>query len=152
VLTHNLTGAIAILKKAGIGDFTFELFETLAFTLNQKIEVHNRGSEADRPRPESATPATIQLRTFAGTRGLGAAVTPREFFYAPGGVDEFLFACEKRMASGADADFNVSFGRAGVINRAARANDVGLLIIGMNVRLHVQKRAQNLAVKAQIRK
>jgi hypothetical protein len=26
-----------------------------------------------------------------------------------------------------------------VINRAARANDVGLLIIGMNVRLHIQK-------------
>jgi hypothetical protein len=26
------------------------------------------------------------------------------------------------------------------------------LIIGMNVRLHVQKRARNLAVKAQIRK
>jgi hypothetical protein len=39
-----------------------------------------------------------------------------------------------------------------VINRAARANDIALLIIWMNVRLHVQKRAQNLAVKGQIRK
>jgi hypothetical protein len=39
-----------------------------------------------------------------------------------------------------------------VINRAARANDVGFLIIGMNVRLHIQKRAQNLAVEGQIRK
>ena len=150
MLTHNLTGAIAILKQTRIGDFTFELFETLAFTLNQKIEVHDRGSEANRSRPESATPATLELRTFAGALRLGAAVTPREFFYAPGGVDEFLFACEKRMASGADADFNVSFGRAGVINRTARANDIGLLIIGMNVRLHVQKRTQKLAVKAQI--
>ena len=56
------------------------------------------------------------------------------------------------MAGGTDADFNVSFGRASVINRAARANDVGLLIIGMNVRLHIQKRADNLAAEGQIRK
>jgi hypothetical protein len=39
-----------------------------------------------------------------------------------------------------------------VINRAARANDIGLLIIGMNVRFHIQKRAQNLAAEGQIRK
>jgi hypothetical protein len=39
-----------------------------------------------------------------------------------------------------------------VINRAARANHIGLLIIGMNVRLHVEKRAENLAAKGQIRK
>ena len=90
--------------------------------------------------------------SFARARGFGAAVTAREFFHAPGGIDEFLFAREKRMAGGADADFNVLFGRAGVINRAARANDIGLLIIWMNVCLHVQKRAQNLAVKGQIRK
>jgi hypothetical protein len=39
-----------------------------------------------------------------------------------------------------------------VINRAARANDIGLLVIGMNVRLHVEKQAENLAVKPQIGK
>jgi hypothetical protein len=39
-----------------------------------------------------------------------------------------------------------------MINRAARANDVALLIIRMNVRLHVEKRAQKLAPKAWIRK
>jgi hypothetical protein len=93
----------------------------------------------------------IQL-SLARAGGLGAAVTTREFFHAPGGVDEFLFARKKRMAGGTDADFNVSFGRAGVINRAARANDIGLLIIGMNVRLHIEKQAQNVAAKGQIRK
>jgi hypothetical protein len=93
----------------------------------------------------------VQL-SLAGARGLGTAVTTREFFHPPGGVDEFLFTREKRMAGGANADFNVSFGRASVINRAARANDIGLLIIGMNVRLHVKKRPQNLAAKGQIRK
>src|SRR5437763_3762794 len=61
----------------------------------------------------------IQL-SLAGAGGLGAAVTTREFFHAPGGVDEFLFAGEKRMARGADPDFNVPFSRAGVISRAAR--------------------------------
>src|SRR5947207_8906798 len=106
----------------------------------------------DPGRAGSATPATAELRIFAGAGGLGTAVTTREFFHAPGGVDEFLFAGKKRMAGGADPDFNVSFSRAGVINRAARANDIGFLIIGMNVRLHVQKRAQNLAAKGQIRK
>ena len=90
--------------------------------------------------------------SLARAGGLGAAVTAREFFHAPGGVDEFLFAGKKRMAGGTDADFNVSFGRAGVINHAARANDVGLLIIGMNVRLHIEKRVENLAAKGQIRK
>src|ERR1700704_1751912 len=93
----------------------------------------------------------IQL-SLARAGGLGAAVTAREFFHAPGGIDKFLFAGEKRMAGGTDADFNVSFGRASVINRPARANDIGLLIIGMNVRLHVEKGAQNVAVKGQIRK
>ena len=56
------------------------------------------------------------------------------------------------MAGSADADFNVSFGRASVINRAARTNDVGLLIIGMNVRLHIEKRGENVAAEGQIRK
>jgi hypothetical protein len=90
--------------------------------------------------------------SLARASGLGAAVAAGEFFHPPGGVDEFLLASEKRMAGGADADFNISFGRASVINRAARANDIGLLIIGMNVRLHIEKRAQNLVLKASIRK
>src|SRR5438309_11405288 len=93
----------------------------------------------------------IQL-SLARADGLGAAVTTREFFHAPGGIDKFLFAGEKRMAGGADADSNVSFSRAGAINRAAGAHDIGLLIIGMNVRLHIQKRAHNLAAEGQIRK
>jgi hypothetical protein len=38
-----------------------------------------------------------------------------------------------------------------VINRAAGANDIGLLIIGMNVRLHIQKRADNLARRGKLK-
>jgi hypothetical protein len=83
--------------------------------------------------------------SFTRTSGLGAAVAAGEFFHTSGSVDEFLLASEKRMAGGADADSNILFGRAGVINRAAGANHIGLLIIGMNLRLHVEKQAQNLA-------
>ena len=109
------------------------------------------GGRSPRQNPGADDPGYTQL-SFTRTSGLGAAVAAGEFFHAPGGVDEFLLASEKRMAGGADADFNVSFGRASVINRAARANDIGLLIIGMNVRLHIQKRADNLAAEGQIRK
>ena len=101
--------------------------------------------------PGGDDPGYAQL-SFTRTSGFGAAVAAGEFFHAPGGVDEFLLASEKRMAGGADADFNVSFGRASVINRAARANDIGRLIIGMNIRFHIEKRAESLAVNPQIRK
>ena len=101
--------------------------------------------------PRESGAATSEL-SLARASGLGAAVAAREFFYAPGRINKFLFAGEKRMAGGTDADFNVSFGRASVINRPARANDIGLLVIGMNVRLHIQKRAHSLAAEGQIRK
>ena len=101
--------------------------------------------------PGGDDPGYNQL-SLARASGLGAAVAASEFFHAPGGIDEFLLAREKRMAGGADADFNVSFGRASVINRAARANDIGRLIIGMNIRFHIEKRAESLAVNPQIRK
>ena len=80
----------------------------------------------------------IQL-SLARAGGLGATVATREFFHAPGGVDEFLLAGKKRMAGGADADFNVSFGRAGVINRAASAHDIGFVILWVNACFHVRK-------------
>src|SRR4051812_999292 len=74
-------------------------------------------------RPGSTIPATgeLSLSRSAGANGLGAAVTPREFLHAPRGIDELLFPGEKRMARGADADFNVPLGRARVIDSAASA-------------------------------
>jgi hypothetical protein len=92
----------------------------------------------DTPRRSGA--ATAQLSVFAAARGFGAAVTAREFLDPPGRVDEFLFAGEKRMTSGADADFNIRPRRASVIHRAACANDVGIVIFRMNARFHVSKK------------
>jgi hypothetical protein len=92
-------------------------------------------------------PATTSKLSFprrAGPGGLGATVTPREFLDAPRRIDELLFPGEKRMARRADADFNVPLGRARVIDSAASADDIGLVILRMNVRFHGWKRAANL--------
>lgn len=80
--------------------------------------------------------SSIQLSLLAGACGFCAAVTASEFLHPAGGIDEFLFAGEKRMAGGTDADFNIPFGRARVINRAAGTGHIGCLVIGMNVRFH----------------
>jgi hypothetical protein len=89
---------------------------------------------------------------FAGARRLCAAVAARELLDSAGRIDEFLFAREKRMAGGANADFNITPRRTGVIDGTTGADDVGLIILRMNVRLHVQKRARNLSAIDRFRK
>ena len=93
-----------------------------------------------------------QLSFFAAARGLGAAIPAGEFLDAPGGIDEFLFAGEKRMTTGADTDSNVTVRRARVINRTARAHHVGLVIFRMNARFHAEARARNLIARTISRK
>ena len=73
-----------------------------------------------------------------------AAVTAGKFLDPARGIDKLLFAGEKWMTSGANADLNITTRRAGVIDRAARADDIGLVIFWMNARFHIQKRARNL--------
>jgi len=81
----------------------------------------------------------VQLTFFARARGFGAAIALGEFFHATGRVYEFLFAGEKRMTSGADTDSNVTARRAGVIDRAARADDICFVIFWVNACFHRQK-------------
>ena len=94
----------------------------------------------------------IQLRLLRGSGSFRAAVTARKFLDPSGGIDKFLFPCEKRMAGSTDADFNIGASRAGVIDRAARTDDIGLVILGMNVRFHIQKRACKLRATRGFRK
>ena len=82
----------------------------------------------------------------------GAAVAARELLDAARGIDELLFAREKRMASGTNADFNITPRRARVVNRAASAADFRLVIFRMNGRFHVQERTRNLCGKLPLRK
>ena len=93
-----------------------------------------RGAPADRDGYSS-----VQLTFFARARSFGAAVALGEFFDATGRVDEFLFAGEKRMTSGADTDSNVGPRRAGVIDRATRTNDICHVIFRVNACFHRQK-------------
>src|SRR6266446_980300 len=62
-----------------------------------------------------------------------------EFFDATGRVYEFLLTGEKRMTSGANTDSNVTARRARVIDRSARANDIGFVIFWVNACFHRQK-------------
>jgi hypothetical protein len=80
-----------------------------------------------------------QLSFFASAHGFRAAVALGEFLNATGGIYKFLLAGEKRMTSGTDTDSNVAPGRARVIDRAARAHNVGLVILWVNACFHVRK-------------
>src|SRR5438045_8779949 len=82
---------------------------------------------------------TVQLTFFARAHGFGAAIALGEFFDATGRVHEFLFAGEKRMTSGANTDSNVATRRACLVDRAARADDICLLILRVNACFHRQK-------------
>src|ERR1022692_4712341 len=73
---------------------------------------------------------------LATARGAGGAVALRELVDAARGVHEALFACEERMAGGADADAEVLHRGACVINRAAGAGDGGLVGFGMDSFFH----------------
>lgn len=92
-----------------------------------------------------------QLTLFRGASRLRASVTAREFFNTSGGIDEFLLASEKRMASGANADFNITTRRARMINRTARADNVGFVILRMNARFHVGNGARNVIASGMVR-
>src|SRR3984893_1124122 len=87
----------------------------------------------------SQTAATIQLTFFACAYGFSAAIALGEFFDATGRVHEFLFAGEKRMTSGANTDSNVTTRRAGLIDCAACADDIGFVILWVNACFHRQK-------------
>src|SRR6266699_4269077 len=87
------------------------------------------------------------LSFLLSPRGFGATVTAGKLFNAPGGIHKLLFACEKWMASGTNTDLNIATRGAGVIDRAARTNDVGLVVLWMNARFHVWKRARNVIAR-----
>ena len=90
------------------------------------------------PRQSEAATA-VQLTFFDRAHGFGAAIALGEFFHATGRVYEFLFAGEKRMTSGADTDSNVTTRRASLIDRAARADDIGFMILWVNACFHRRK-------------
>ena len=74
-------------------------------------------------------------------------VPAREFLDPTRGIDKLLFASEKRMASGADADFDVLLSGTSVVDRTARAGNFGLVILRMDVRFHDQETSRELSAE-----
>jgi hypothetical protein len=85
---------------------------------------------------------------YAGSSGFGATIAAREFFHATGCINELLFTSEKRMTCRADTDFDILLGRTSAINSTARADNVSLIILWMDVRFHVWKGMANLGGSA----
>ena len=92
------------------------------------------------------------LSFLLSPRRFGAAVTAGKLFNAPGGIHKLLFACEKWMASGTNTDLNIATRGAGVIDRAACAHHIGLVILWMNAGFHLRNGAQNLLSPSGARK
>ena len=70
---------------------------------------------------------------FADTRRTACAVTTLELVDAASGIEELLFTREKRMAGGANADFDIVVRRTSAISRAASTCDHGLVVFRMNL-------------------
>ena len=108
------------------------------------------GGASIRQLPDEA--ATAQLSFLLCPCDFCAAVAAREFFDTPGGIDELLLAGEKWMTSSANTDLNLATGRAGVIDRAACAHNIGIVILWMNACFHLQKGTRNLIARSCSRK
>ena len=156
MLAHGVAGALAVVEKMRIGDLAFQLLEAFAFALDEGLEVHisktGDCAASGRRSPLQLGAKSAKLFGDAGAGRLGAAVAAREFLDPARGIDKLLFAGEKRMAGGADADFNVPARRAGMIDRAAGAANFRLVVVRMNVRFHSGKRAGKVAAKGARRK
>ena len=73
-----------------------------------------------------------------------AAVTAGKFLDPARGIDKLLFAGEKGMTSGTNADLNIATRGASVIHRAACAHHISLVIFWMNACFHLLNGARNV--------
>src|SRR6266516_4223413 len=92
------------------------------------------------------------LGFFLSPRRFGATVTAGKLFHGSGGIHKLLFAGEKRMTSGTNTDPNIATSRAGMIHRAACANNIGLVIFWMYAGFHLERGARNLISLSHVRK
>ena len=89
-----------------------------------------------------------QLSFLLGAGSFGAAVTAGKFLNPARGIDKLLFAGEKGMTSGTNADLNIATRGACVIHRAARADHISLVVLWMNACFHLLNGARNVFATA----
>ena len=85
-----------------------------------------------------------KLSFLLGAGSFGAAVTAGKFLDSARGIDKLLFAGEKGMTSGTNADLNIALRGASVIHRAACAHHISLVIFWMNACFHLLSGAWNV--------
>ena len=85
-----------------------------------------------------------ELSFLLGAGSFGAAVTAGKLLDPARGIDKLLFAGEKGMTSGTNADLNIATRGAGVIHRAACAHHINLVIFWMNSCFHLVSGARNV--------
>jgi hypothetical protein len=85
-----------------------------------------------------------ELNFFLRAGSFRAAVTAGKFLDPARSIDKFLFAREKGMTSGTNADLNIATRGAGVIHRAACAHHISLIIFWMNACFHILNGARNV--------
>ena len=105
---------------------------------------------ADRGSVQPGLPplATVQLSFLLGAGSFGAAVTAGKFLDPARGIDKLLFASEKGMTSGTNADLNIATRGASVIHRAACAHHISFVVFWMNVCFHLLNGARNVFATA----
>ena len=85
-----------------------------------------------------------ELGLFLGAGGFRTAVTAGKFLDPTSGIDKLLFAGEKGMTSGTNADLNIATRGAGVIHRTACAHHISLVVFRMNACFHLLNGARNV--------
>ena len=101
-------------------------------------------SAAESRRSPQADASYKKLSFLFGASSFGAAVTAGKFLDTPRGIDKLLFASEKGMTSGTNADLNIATRGASVIHRAACAHHISLVVFWMNACFHLLNGAQNV--------
>jgi hypothetical protein len=89
-----------------------------------------------------------ELSFLLGAGSFRAAVAAGKFLDSARRIDKLLFAGEKGMTSGTNADLNIATRGASVIHRAACAHHISFVIFWMNACFHLLNGAQNVFVTA----
>jgi hypothetical protein len=89
-----------------------------------------------------------ELSFLLGAGSFRAAVTAGKFLDPTRSIDKLLFAGEKGMTSGTNADLNIATRGASVIHRTACAHHISFVVFWMNVWFHLLNGARNVFATA----
>ena len=101
-----------------------------------------------RRKPRKHSGLYKKLSFLLSASSFGAAVAAGKLLDPARSIDKLLFASEKGMTSGTNADLNIATRGASVIHRAASAHHISFVIFWMNACFHLLNRARNVFATA----